>query len=558
MSRFFTCLFALVVLYSIADADPKGDSPGKSPRTPVPSKPDQEKARKLVRDLFKNEYAKKSPADMKALSAKLWAQAHETKDDPNSRFVLFQEARDLAVRGNDLPAALKVVEDMSAVFDVNESIERIAVLDMAAGVSTSVNGKVVAETAQNIYEELLAQEDFVNAGKALKAAQVAAGKLTFPTLAKTLAEREKELASVRDEAEKAKAALAALKNSPDNKAACLTAGTYLCLRRSAWDQGLPLLAKSGEARLAAAAVKELKRPDNATDQLSVADEWWDVADASTEPDKTKLKQHAADWYQQALPGLTGLAKTKVEQRLKSVPQRASSGSSPAVAVKSANKVLRLKGQAHVELDDSAALLDTTKGEFTVEAWVRILVPGHSINFFTDHANEPGSGRASGLVMGMWSTEPGKPFLTVNMGCRGGGDWWKVFGKVRKFDDQWHHLAVCKTPDTVRIYYDGKVDGVGDPRRTQFVSGVKNLVVGQSPHWTTADNPDTFDIRAFRVSSTALYDKEFAPRAALAKTKDTLILLDFAAGNEEKVPDVSGHKRHGTIVKGKWVDAANKK
>lgn len=558
MSRFLSGLVAVVILYSIAAADPKGDSPGKSSRTPVPSKPDQEKARKLVRDLFKNDYAKKTPAEMKALSAKLWAQAHETKDDATSRFILFQEARDLAVRGNDLPAALKVVEDMTALFDLDESSEKIAVLDLAAGLSTSANGKVVAEAAQAVYEESLAQEDFVNAGKALKAAQVAADKLTFPTLARTIAEQEKELAAVRAEAERARAALAALQKSPDDKAACLTAGKYLCFRRSLWDQGIPLLAKSGDARLAAAAIKELKRPDSATDQLSVADEWWDAADASAEPDKSKFKQRAGEWYQKALPGLTGLGKTKVEQRLKSIPQRPSSGSTPAVAGKATNKVLRLKGQAHVELEDSAGLLDTTKGDFTVEAWVRILVPGHSINFFTDHANEPGSGRASGLVMGMWSTEPGKPFLTVNMGCRGGGDWWKVFGKARKFDDQWHHLAVCRRPESVRIYYDGKLDGTGDPRSTQFVSGVKNLVVGQSPHWTTADNPDTFDIRTFRVSSTALYDKEFAPRATFGKTKDTLILLDFAAGTDDKVPDVSGHKRHGNIVKGKWVDAADKK
>ena len=67
-----------------------------------------------------------------------------------------------------------------------------------------------------------------------------------------------------------------------------------------------------------------------------------------------------------------------------------------------------------------------------------------------------------------------------------------------------------------------------------------------------------DVRAFRVTREALYDKEFVPPPAFAKGAGTLILLDFAAGKGKQVPDLSGHKRHGTIVDGEWVDAAERK
>src|SRR5438045_5631973 len=47
-------------------------------------------------DLYKDEYAKKSPADQTALSQKLLQKGIETNDDLPSKFVLLKEARDVA------------------------------------------------------------------------------------------------------------------------------------------------------------------------------------------------------------------------------------------------------------------------------------------------------------------------------------------------------------------------------------------------------------------------------------------------------------------------------
>ena len=63
------------------------------------------------------------------------------------------------------------------------------------------------------------------------------------------------------------------------------------------------------------AVKELKGLTDATEQAKLGDAWWDLGEKKNGLAKKNIQGHAASWYQQALPGLTGLVKEKVEKRL---------------------------------------------------------------------------------------------------------------------------------------------------------------------------------------------------------------------------------------------------
>ena len=76
-------------------------------RTPAPSTEDAAKAEKLIKELFKADYAKVRTPDRVALAAKLLQQAGETTDDAASRFVLIREARDIAAKAGDSELALK-------------------------------------------------------------------------------------------------------------------------------------------------------------------------------------------------------------------------------------------------------------------------------------------------------------------------------------------------------------------------------------------------------------------------------------------------------------------
>jgi hypothetical protein len=75
-------------------------------------------AEKTVRDLFKDDYAKKSAADRLALARTLLESAEKTADPPAVRWVLFVEAREVALLAGDADLAFGAVDAQARVFVV--------------------------------------------------------------------------------------------------------------------------------------------------------------------------------------------------------------------------------------------------------------------------------------------------------------------------------------------------------------------------------------------------------------------------------------------------------
>jgi hypothetical protein len=77
---------------------------------PEPEAAAQKETLKKVKELFKDEYAKKSPADQLALARKMIQGGVESGDDLVTKFVLLKEARDLAVAAADPEIAFRAAE----------------------------------------------------------------------------------------------------------------------------------------------------------------------------------------------------------------------------------------------------------------------------------------------------------------------------------------------------------------------------------------------------------------------------------------------------------------
>src|SRR5438876_7307597 len=101
-------------------------------KLPVPDASAQKQAEKLIRDIFKDDYAKKGLAERTALARKMLDQAIETKDDPTSRYVLLREARDLAGQSAELDLAFKAVDQIAADFEGEVVSMKVAVVSSAA------------------------------------------------------------------------------------------------------------------------------------------------------------------------------------------------------------------------------------------------------------------------------------------------------------------------------------------------------------------------------------------------------------------------------------------
>jgi hypothetical protein len=289
-------------------------------RGPVPSEAAVKEAEKLIRDIFKDDYARKSQADRSLLAQKLLKQSAENKDDQAALYVLLRDALDLATQAGDAATSLSALEKLTARFEVNAlalKLSTIGALGRFARTPEAVRESIKAHL--ELADEAVRQDDLDTADKACELAfAVAKSSKDIPSITRVDAKR-KDVKETKAAADKVKAARAALAASQEDPAANELVGRYECFVRGNWTAGLPLLAKAAAADLKDLAALDLGAPKEPADQVKLGDAWWDRGEKEAEPAKTKARGRAAYWYAQALPSLSGLSRVRLEKRMAEAP-----------------------------------------------------------------------------------------------------------------------------------------------------------------------------------------------------------------------------------------------
>ena len=305
-------------------ADPAAPDPGPAPppvdvskRAAVPDTAKQKEAEKLVRDLFKQEYAKKSPTDRKALARQLLDQAAKSVDDPAGCWVLCREAEDVALQIGDVEAAVRAAERRAEMFDIDVLPSRGAVLTAAAKtVKSPEDAGTLAEALLKHVDELVRADQYEPADKSATAAVAHAKKANDPGLAARASTRAKEVAEMKSLFQAQKSVLEKLAKDGEDPGANLEMGKFLCYVKGSWDLGLRFMVKGSDPALKALAEKELAYPEPIAERLAVADGWYDVGEKEKSPlRKSQLLAHARVLYEALLPSTTALVRAKVEKRL---------------------------------------------------------------------------------------------------------------------------------------------------------------------------------------------------------------------------------------------------
>jgi hypothetical protein len=278
----------------------------------------QAKAEAQIKDLFKEDFAKRKPADLQALASKLIQAAADTKGDLPGQFVLLRLAAEVAAKGGDAADALQAIDAQAKDFAVNAAALKAQALDgvLRATGGATIDYQVILDAALPAADDAQAADDFDSAGRLLHAASVAANKVSNKQLATVASERGKLVDAMQKEYDNIKAELAVLKDKPEDPDASLHVGRFLCFYKGDWDRGLPLLAICSDAKLKDLAKKDVNGPVAAADQAALADAWMDVADAEAGARVQQIQLHAYSWYKQAAPQLAGLDKAKAEKRIK--------------------------------------------------------------------------------------------------------------------------------------------------------------------------------------------------------------------------------------------------
>ncbi len=295
-------------------------------RVPEPTKQAQVEAEKLVKDVYKDDYAKRGPDERRALAEKLLSEGRNTKSDTNTEYVLLREARDMAIQVADIETAIDAIKELNAAFVVDAVDMKLKALTSIRSSSHTVEANTAgADAALTMIDEALVAENFDAAVKASElAVMFATGahniQMTADAQAKKNDIKAQSIAYLD-----MKLAADKLKTDPNDKAANYATGYYQALYKNDWDKGLPMIADGSDPLWAAAAKADLANPVDLTEMLKVADGWWDLAQT---PRNSALKIHilsrAEFWYNIIIPNSDGIIRSKVEKRLDQIAASKSS------------------------------------------------------------------------------------------------------------------------------------------------------------------------------------------------------------------------------------------
>jgi hypothetical protein len=283
-------------------------------RRAVPDKADQARSRKLFREVFAKELADRSPIARRALAGRLLDEASKVATIPSDQFVLLFGATEAGRKGSDLNLCLRAADTLANAFEVDGlQVKTDAALKMSFKGDSSFTNSQNGWAGLALIDQLLGAEDYVAAVHLI--AQLKPVTAADPSLATQLQNRAKEVDTRRTASERIARDLVKLKTAPEDPAANLAVGKFLCFIKGDWAGGLPLLAKGSDAKLKELARQELGKPSGAAAYTSLGDGWWDVAATQRDMSYAKVAQHAAQFYVLAMESTSGLRRALMEKRV---------------------------------------------------------------------------------------------------------------------------------------------------------------------------------------------------------------------------------------------------
>lgn len=357
------------------------DSPRE--KFPIPPASSLKDAEKLVKDLFSADYARTDVASRTALCEKLLIQSAENRKDPAALYVLLREAREQAFLAGDVEHAVSAQRAIAYSFKLDHGalITDLAKLESIA--KTNETATVLVKAYELIWNDALTASDYDAAARAAIHAEDLLRFVKDQAYVAQIKVASTNVQALKRDSAAAAAAEKKLSANPSDPAANLTAGRF-ALMRGEFEKSFALLAKGSDTVLAGLAGHELAPPTDAAQQMLLADGWFDRSEKESGVLKAKMRVRAGVWYAQAIGGTQGLAKMKIEARLKTLgpaPETAKSVAAPQVAPqsKTRNKWTPLLSSINLERDTQAGNWELRNGVLSISEWnptgvMRVRVP----------------------------------------------------------------------------------------------------------------------------------------------------------------------------------------
>ena len=291
----------------------------KTPKKlPIPTEAEQAEVAVLIEQVVDTSKLVSSQEKL-AAAQKLFDFGKQSSGKPAEKFCLLLRSMQLAGDGGDAGLVIRSIDAIESdfVFDA-VMVKRNALTSFAENASTEAAIASLVENSGPIIEAAKADDRIDEALALVEVIYKSTQRPAGGKFRKQAYDQRKQLQELHEIWQQVRGARAALEADPDDPAANLLYGRYLCLTKSDFAAGLPYLAKGENAALRLAALQDTASRDlgdagDAAKKLALGDAWYDAA--KEDPGLGAFLARAHFWYSQAAPSLEGLDARRVELRL---------------------------------------------------------------------------------------------------------------------------------------------------------------------------------------------------------------------------------------------------
>lgn len=285
-------------------------------RKPVPLQTDLLRAKEEIRAKYRKDLQEATAPAARSLLARTMLQEGNAETDPPRQYMLYEEARELAITAGDPDLAVQAGEAIALVFDVDPwPMHLSAVNQLAKAARSPQTRESVVGVLVSLCDSALAEDRYDVADNLLDLATNLASQLRDPVRREQFSRRREDTKAIATAFEAIKPRLEVLKQNPDDAQANEAVGRFYCFVKHDWKKGLPYLAKAETVLLRTVAQSELNRQVGAAARLRLADDWWAIGETLSETEKSAVRRHAGYYYLQCAGLLSGEAAQRANSRL---------------------------------------------------------------------------------------------------------------------------------------------------------------------------------------------------------------------------------------------------
>ncbi|HTV75784.1 MAG TPA: protein kinase, partial [Candidatus Baltobacteraceae bacterium] len=240
-----------------------------------------------------------------------------TETDPAMKLAALRLAARLASQSADFSRAMEICDQMDSEFQMDVLPVKADILSQAATYAGDAGSKRrLADICVTVGFQAIADDDYTSAMKISGLAKSGAQSSGDKHLIWEADFLGDEMERCSTAFERVKPFAAVLRANPNDPAANLAMGKFLCFVKNDWSGGLPCLARSGDKSLATIADEELNHPPaTANERIALGNSWWDGSASASNDEKIYYQKRARYWYLKGMAASNQPDKDRFRQAL---------------------------------------------------------------------------------------------------------------------------------------------------------------------------------------------------------------------------------------------------